>query len=1021
MANTKKYLSHLLQNTGITPACSEEERAAADVIAKIFADHGFAPEIQEFSASGMPKVVQAGLGIVAFVGAVLAGIGGAVGVIGLLLSIAAAVLFVLERTGKPVLSGLGSGGLSQNVIAYHKASGPLASPRNRPVVVVAHYDSPREDLLAREPFAAYRPMIVKLLPFAMVAPAVLCVVRILPVPDAAKVVMWILAIVAALIPLTNGVAIIANRFVLPYTTGAVSNKSSVAAMLGVMDAVAPYELGEEFPHDTPADEYFAEQQRILEEAIAEAEAAAAAQAEAAMAYPHELEDAEGVEDVDAESAEDASEEGKPGDDVVDLGSTSTMAAADLAAGVTGVMTVADETGVMPAASETGVMSAASETGVMPAAGETGVMSVADVLDMDATVTSMPAPEDDETPLADVAVTTEDAPLASGANGADGEQTAMDLDSVEPEEKLPFYLNAAGNVRFGADTIRGLGMLPASCAVVYEAAPEDEVEQLTAFDAPAHDVFYSDEPVAASELAKEPSFVEAADVPAADDAVYDEEPAEEYEPSYEDDEVLEVEAEEAAPEDFDVILEAEYEVIEDDESEGEAAAELDVSSEDAPAFDSDEAVFEDDEDDLSEDGLDKTVAASPLMQDAALFEDDQDDMPFEMETPAGSLDWNDVDDEPVEASSEETSAPAPEAASESAPDLSSTVAMPLPTRPADTVDSLMAEIDRVVPAHPQRTINVPSTADAPTPHTPASANRAALFDLPDPSATPVDPFAAFGTAQFDSVAADDRAASDDAAAEARSAFTVISSPAPAVQPAAVEQPFETISAPAPAPEKPRRGIGRLFGRKKKNDDSMSEWLGVDDSYDAKINGHDIGSWDNFDDDGWKGGAAGFDGATEEELREAVADMGDDELLGHDIWFVATGASENGNAGIRAFLDTHRDKLRGVFLINLESVGAGQVAMLATEGEQRVLKGDKRIMKLVQRVSADFHHEYPAVDMPYVTTDAHAAMSMSLRSLTLGGVEGTGFALSHTEEDQPYNIDTDNVALVSDVVTEVIRRS
>lgn len=1012
MANTKKYLSHLLQNTGITPACSEEERAAADVIAKIFADHGFAPEIQEFSASGMPKVVQAGLGIVAFVGAVLAGIGGAVGVIGLLLTIVAAVLFVLERTGKPVLSGLGSGGLSQNVIAYHKASGPLASPRNRPVVVVAHYDSPREDLLAREPFAAYRPMIVKLLPFAMVAPAVLCVVRILPVPDAAKVVMWILAIVAALIPLANGVAIIANRFVLPYTTGAVSNKSSVAAMLGVMDAVAPYELGEEFPHDTPADEYFAEQQRILEEAIAEAEAAAAAQAEAAMAYPHELEDAEGVEDVDAESAEDASEEGKPGDDVVDLGSTSTMAAADLAAGVTGVMTVADETGVMPAA---------SETGVMPAAGETGVMSVADVLDMDATVISMPAPEDDETPLADVAVTTEDAPLASGANGADGEQTAMDLDSVEPEEKLPFYLNAAGNVRFGADTIRGLGMLPASCAVVYEAAPEDEAEQLTAFDAPAHDVFYSDEPVAASELAKEPSFVEAADVPAVDDAAYDEEPAEEYEPSYEDDEVFEVEAEEAAPEDFDVILEAEYEVIEDDESEGEAAAELDVSSEDAPAFDSDEAVFEDDEDDLSEDGLDKTVAASPLMQDAALFEDDQDNMPFEMETPAGSLDWNDVDDEQVEASSEETSAPAPEAASEPAPDLSSTVAMPLPTRPADTVDSLMAEIDRVVPAHPQRTINVPSTADAPMPHTPASANRAALFDLPDPSATPVDPFAAFGTAQFDSVAADDRAASDDAAAEARSAFTVISSPAPAVQPAAVEQPFETISAPAPAPEKPRRGLGRLFGRKKKNDDSMSEWLGVDDSYDAKINGHDIGSWDNFDDDGWKGGAAGFDGATEEELREAVADMGDDELLGHDIWFVATGASENGNAGIRAFLDTHRDKLRGVFLINLESVGAGQVAMLATEGEQRVLKGDKRIMKLVQRVSADFHHEYPAVDMPYVTTDAHAAMSMSLRSLTLGGVEGTGFALSHTEEDQPYNIDTDNVALVSDVVTEVIRRS
>ena len=38
--------------------------------------------------------------------------------------------------------------------------------------------------------------------------------------------------------------------------------------------------------------------------------------------------------------------------------------------------------------------------------------------------------------------------------------------------------------------------------------------------------------------------------------------------------------------------------------------------------------------------------------------------------------------------------------------------------------------------------------------------------------------------------------------------------------------------------------------------MSDWLGVDDSFDAKRSGHDIGSWDNFDDDDWKGGAAPF---------------------------------------------------------------------------------------------------------------------------------------------------------------------
>lgn len=81
--------------------------------------------------------------------------------------------------------------------------------------------------------------------------------------------------------------------------------------------------------------------------------------------------------------------------------------------------------------------------------------------------------------------------------------------------------------------------------------------------------------------------------------------------------------------------------------------------------------------------------------------------------------------------------------------------------------------------------------------------------------------------------------------------------------------------------------------------MSDWLGVEDDYDAKKSGRGIGSWDNFedDDDGWKGGAASSDGASAEDMLAAVASMGDDELLGHDIWFVATGASDCDGAGMK----------------------------------------------------------------------------------------------------------------------------
>lgn len=949
MANTKKYLSHLLQNTGITPACSEEERAAAEVIAKVFDDHGFTPEIQEFSASGSVKVVQAGLGIVLFVGAVLVGIGGVAGIIGVLLTIAAAVIFTMERMGRPVLSQLGSGGLSQNVVAYHKASGPLASPRNRPVVVVAHYDSPRVDLLSKQPFAAYRPILVKLLPFAMVAPALIAIVRLFPFPDAAKIVLWIIAILFSLIPLANAVAIIANRFVLPYTTGAVCNMSSVAAMLGVMDAVAPYELGEEFPRDMPADEFFAEQQRILEDAIAAAEAAAAAE----TAYPHET---EAESDVEGEESDQAVEgEGIEDNDPFSI--------------------VPDDFASDDDVSATGMIEMGKELVQEDAAPSSTVsMDIRDLetadneLSKDETeLEELPAEEDVE--LVDVDVTLVDlSPLESDVEDAEGvdvpEQGELDLAAREvadtAENDAPFKINAEGNVRFGADTIRALGMLPATCVFVYEAEEtEDEIEP-TAFEV-------EHEPVTVS-------FDDGLD----QDAPYDEQPIDndpqDLEASYENEE---------ADEEY---FEPEFEEV--FEEGGESDTEFDYESEEQTEVDAE--------------GVDG---------------DTLDDEPVEEEDEPAEVEQAIFDE--VGTSQFPVAAPANMSAVDP---FGGTVAMPV--QPEETVDSLMAQIAQDIPVPApapaplqtpqQRLMSIPSTADAPVPRTPAAANRASLFDLPDPSSAPVDPFAVSGSSSSTPV-------SEEAAADARSAFTVISSnePDPYVDSAVFDR-IETISAPAPAPEK-SRGLSRFFGRKKKKDDSMGEWLGVDDGFDAKSAGSNIGSWDNFDDDEWKGGAAGFDGASEEELREAITDMGDDELLGHDIWFVATGASENNNAGIRAFLEGHRAQLRGVFLINLESVGAGQVAALSTEGERRVLKGDKRITKLVQRVSSDFHHQYGTVDMPYVTTDAHVAMDMSLRSLTLAGVDATGFALSHTEDDQPYNVDLENVAIVSDVVTEVIRRS
>ena len=1059
MANTQNYINHLLQNTGITPACSEEERLAAEDIAQIFRNHGFDPEVQEFNAPAPSRLAFAVTGILAFAGALLMGIGGGIGLVGTLLAIVGAVLYVLERTGHPVVSRLGKTGVSQNVIAYHKASGPLASPRNRPVVVVAHYDSPRAELLAREPYAPYRALIAKLLPVATIAPAAVAILRILPLPGVLKVLLWVVAILASLVALANAANIISNRFVLPYTSGAVCNKSSVAAMLGVMDNVAPYQGENEFPDDIPFDTYFGEQKRRAEEMARAAAEYAAAQQQNDYGNTIEYE----------EPSYDEDEFGQP------------VAPVDA-----------------------------------PEQDETfdGQIDGFEGASADETLIGVIAPEaQDQTVQAEVS--TEEKSSAEPA-----EEPAV-VEVAEPKPKL--YRNAAGNIRFGSDAIRALGMLPESCTLDYEEGEEPtfepepapvvtaddesaavtaavaEPEAVSAIDpaagldilapaAPAQDVadesdddyveqprrvsyesdtdFSAEIPAATPHadiasafssigasassffkgaLAKGKKFVDdfeekraAAREAAEQEAIAQQQAAEAAREraaqEFEQNETMQsvpVDAAEATtsfesqqPASADVVeattsFEAQqhvdstmsFDAAQFDstitfEKQGTAIAEpLPVSDERGDAADDDEPI---DAAEIQDAAEDEAVEANPDEEQYAAAEQDdsteveQEEVPAVSETPET--------DESRPYSTQIFTMPTPSGSG-------ATVVDAAPTQD-ETVDSLMAQISSQASPRPQ--MNVPDPASAPSPAPPSSplasvpdpslpsmkqanvASRTSLFDLPDPSAQVNDPFA---TAQ---------------GPEPTSA--PVAPPRPVASGA---QPIETISAPAPAAPKPRkRGLGGLFGRKKKNEqDSMSDWLGVEDDYDAKKSGRGIGSWDNFEDDndGWKGGATSSDGASSEDMLSAVASMGDDELLGHDIWFVATGASDCDGAGMKAFLASHRDKLRGVFFINLESVGAGRLSVVTVEGEQQLLKGDRRIMNLVSKVCKSFHVDCGALEMPYAKTDAYAALEASRRALTIAGVDGTRLACARTEDDLPHNVNPTNIATVSEVVTEVIRRS
>ncbi len=1029
MANTQNYINHLLQNTGITPACSEEERLAAEDIAQIFRSHGFDPEVQEFNAPAPSRLAFAVTGILAFAGALLMGIGGGIGLVGTLLAIVGAVLYVLERTGHPVVSRLGKTGVSQNVIAYHKASGPLASPRNRPVVVVAHYDSPRAELLAREPYAPYRALIAKLLPVATIAPAAVAILRILPLPGVLKVLLWVVAILASLVALANAANIISNRFVLPYTSGAVCNKSSVAAMLGVMDNVAPYQGENEFPDDIPFDTYFGEQKRRAEEMARAAAEYAAAQQQNDYGNTIEYEEPAYTEDEYGQPVAPEGEQGEAFDEQID--------------GFEGAS--ADETLIGVIAPESQVQDIPAEE---PVADESAAESAEEPA---AAEQAEPEPKLYRNAAGNIRFGSD----AIRALGMLPESCTLDYEEGEeptfepapqPDPVVAAQPDEANAVETEADAETAIDPAAGLDVMAPAPAPEELDNTEDDYDAYPQRVSYESDTDFSAEL---PVTTPHADIASAFSSIGASashffkgafEKGKKLVDDFEEKRAAAREAaeREAAAQQQAAEAERERAAQEFEQNDAEQPVSVDVADattsfeapQPSPADVAGEtATFE------TQQPVDSTVSFDATMtfekQGTAIAEPLSAPVEDEPAAPDTVEDQSVAEQVAADSSEQEPEPVAPEApqADESRPYSTQIFTMPAPSDPgatvanaapsqAETVDALMAQISSQ--ASPRPNMNVPDPASAPAPMPSASplasvpdpsmpsmqqanvASRTSLFDLPDPSTQVNDPFA---TAQGPEPTS-----------------------APVVPPMPVSsdvQPLETISAPAaPAAKPQKRGLGGLFGRKKKNEqDSMSDWLGVEDDYDAKKSGRGIGSWDNFedDDDGWKGGATSSDGASAEDMLAAVASMGDDELLGHDIWFVATGASDCDGAGMKAFLAAHRDKLRGVFFINLESIGAGRLSVVTVEGEQQLLKGDRRIMNLVNKVCKSFHVDCGAFEMPYAKTDAYAALEASRRALTIAGVDGPRLACAHTEDDLPYNVNPTNIATVSEVVTEVIRRS
>lgn len=283
MAMTHDYLDFLNERIDIAPANSEEELQAAQVISDLMSQHNVEPSIEDFETPIAPTLAPSVLAILMLVGLVLAGVTPfPVNFIGFLLAAVPAVLSVLRLFGREVSFSFGPTAQSQNVVAVHRAEGPLVTKGSRTIVLVAHYDTPRESPLRTSPLAPYLTTLAKVShPCSFVAAvcAFLQLMGFLPLPF--RIVVLIVGILASVPSVTLAVGSVMER-TSPCTEGANDNKAAVAALLGVLENVRP----------SGAEPKAREFERPAEEAPADAEAEAAQEGEAPVEAAPEAQDAD---------------------------------------------------------------------------------------------------------------------------------------------------------------------------------------------------------------------------------------------------------------------------------------------------------------------------------------------------------------------------------------------------------------------------------------------------------------------------------------------------------------------------------------------------------------------------------------------------------------------------------------------------------------------------------------------------------------------------------------------------------
>jgi hypothetical protein len=128
---------------------------------------------------------------------------------------------------------------------------------------------------------------------------------------------------------------------------------------------------------------------------------------------------------------------------------------------------------------------------------------------------------------------------------------------------------------------------------------------------------------------------------------------------------------------------------------------------------------------------------------------------------------------------------------------------------------------------------------------------------------------------------------------------------------------------------------------------------------------------------------------------------------DVWAVSFGAEEIGAKGSRAFVRRYASELRDAYVINMETLGAGDLAII--QREVSVLTShSQQAIQLLQRAGQRVGISLRPMVIKMGDTDAASFSRAGFRAATLYGMDETGlFVFWHTPEDNVQNISPENL--------------